>query len=134
MIDLELLAEWLGPGGAMAGLEKSDLTISELADLAKARGIEYKSAMKRGELISALVKSVNGRIKKTPEELMEMDAQELKHYFRTVRASNSEIIQVLLSLDIRPGSAARRNLADFAAQEISDIGMYRRIASGAQRK
>jgi hypothetical protein len=35
---------------------------------------------------------------------------------------------VLGKLDIRPSAAARKSLIEFAAQEISDIGMFRRVA------
>ncbi len=37
-------------------------------------------------------------------------------------------------LDIRPSNAVRRNLFEFAAQEISDMGMYKSIAKSGQRK
>lgn len=134
MIDLVALVNWLGPEGAIAGLEKSDLTISELLELAATRNIRQSSKVKRSDLIQDLVKSVGGRITKTPEELMEMDPESLKEYFHRVKASRSEILELLLALDIRPGSAARRNLSEFAAREISDIGMYKRVAKGGQRK
>lgn len=134
MIDLVALVNWLGPEGAIAGLEKSDLTISELWELAAARNIQQSSKIKRSDLIRDLVRSVGGRITKSPEELMEMDADSLKEYFHKVKASRSEILELLLALDIRPGSAARRNLSDYAAREISDIGMYKRVAKGNQRK
>ena len=133
MIDLNELVNWLGPDGAIAGLEKSDLTIAELEELAAARNVTIVSKTKRSELIRELVGSVGGRITKTPDELMQMDADALKEYFDKVKASRAELLQLLLALDIRPGSAARRNLSAFAAREISDIGMYKRVAKGGHR-
>ncbi len=135
MIDLMQLVDWLGPDGAIAGLEKSDLTISELKELdVVARNMPDASKLKRSDLIRRLVKDVGGRITISPDELMQMDAASLQDYFQKVKVSRNEIIELLLSLDIRPGSAARRNLFKFAAQEISDIGMYKRVAKGGQRK
>lgn len=134
MIDLAQLVNWLGPEGAIAGLDKSDLTISELREFDAARSIRDGSKLKRADLIRGLIKNVGGRITISADELMQMDAVSLQAYFQNVKASRSEIIELLLSLDIRPGSAARRNLFQFAAQEISDIGMYKRVAQGGQRK
>ena len=134
MIDLNQLVNWLGPDGAIAGLEKSDLTISELKELGVTRKIPDASKLRRSDLIRELVKDVGGRITLSPDELMQMDAASMQDYFQKVKASRSEIIELLLSLDIRPGNAARRNLFEFAAQEISDIGMYKRIAKSGQRK
>jgi len=134
MIRLEDLVNWLGPEGAIAGLEKSDLTIEELSELASTRGIAHPAKSRRSDLIKDLVRHVRGSVIKDPEELMQMDADSLKIYFHNIKASRSEILELLLALDIRPGSAARRNLADFAAKEISDIGMYKRVAKSGQRK
>jgi len=134
MINLDDLVNWLGRDGAIAGLEVSDLTIDELSELAKTRGVAHTSKSRRRDLIVDLVKHVRGNVIKSPEELMQMDADALKSYFHNVKASRSEILELLLALDIRPGSAARRNLADFAAKEISDIGMYKRVAKSGQRK
>jgi hypothetical protein len=129
MINLNELIRWLGPDGAIAGLAGSDLTVAELLDLATA-GRSYSPKIKRLELIKKLVLDARGEFAKTPEELIEMNAEELKRYFSEVKASRAEILEWLVALDIRPGSAARNNLADFAAREISDIGMYRRVAKG----
>ena len=63
---------------------------------------------------------------------MTMDADALKAYFLSIKASKKEILDLLESLDIRPGSVARNNLTEFAAREISDIGMYRRVAQGVK--
>jgi len=65
---------------------------------------------------------------------MQMDIEALKAYFIEIKASREEILALLLELDIRPGSSAKTSLVDFAAREISDIGMYRRVASGGDRK
>jgi hypothetical protein len=59
-----------------------------------------------------------------------MDPESLRMYFSKLKFSREELLDLLATLDIRPGSVARKNLAEFAAREISDIGMYKRIAKG----
>lgn len=132
MIDLEKLIEWLGVEGAIAGLDGSDLTVAELLDLMPGAKISGYSKLKRRDLVKTLVERKRGDLTKKPEELMGMDADALKAYFFAIKASKKEILNLLDSLDIRPGSVARNNLTEFAAREISDIGMYKRVAQGAQ--
>lgn len=131
-IDLEKLIVWLGVEGAIAGLDGSDLTAAELSELMPESKLPGHAKMKRRDLIRALVERKRLDLTKKPEELMEMDAEALKAYFLSIKASKKEILDLLESLDIRPGSVARNNLTEFAAREISDIGMYRRVAQGAK--
>lgn len=131
---LEDLVRWLGPDAAIAGLERSDLTIAELQELDAGGGNQPHAKLKRADLIKVLVSAVRKRLTKPPEALMQMDIEALKAYFIEIKASREEILALLLELDIRPGSSAKTSLVDFAAREISDIGMYRRVASGGDRK
>ena len=131
-IDLEKLIGWLGVEGAIAGLDGSDLTAAELGEFVQESKIPGHSKMKRRDLIRALVERKRLDLTKKPEELMEMDADALKTYFIAIKSSKKEILDLLESLDIRPGSVARNNLTEFAAREISDIGMCRRVAQGAK--
>ena len=130
MSRLEELINWLGPEGAIAGLERSDLTVADLMDLVPQGVISQATKVKRLDLIHTLVNLTRKRLTKSTEELMEMDAESLKSYFHEVKASRAELLDILLALDIRPGSAAKKSLAEYAAREISDIGMYRRISKG----
>jgi len=131
MIDIEKLIEWLGVEGAVAGLDGSDLTVAELGDLVpKGSKLSGLSKLKRRDLVRKIVEQKRLDMTKKPEELMRMDADALKNYFLAIKASKKEIIELLESMDIRPGSVARNNLTEFAAREISDIGMYQRIAQG----
>jgi hypothetical protein len=128
MIEVAELIRMLGTDGAVAGLDKSEMTIADIQDLAPHVKIPNASKMKRSELILAIVTMIRQQSTKSPEELMEMDANSLKAYFQEARLSKSEVLNLLAALDIRPGSAARKSLFEFAAQEISDIGMFRRVA------
>ncbi|WP_187394814.1 hypothetical protein [Zoogloea oleivorans] len=132
MIDLEKLIEWLGVEGAIAGLDGSDLTTAELGELIPDFKRSGHIKLKRRDLIQALIERKRLDLMKKPEELMAMDAESLKRYLLSIKASKKEILDLLESLDIRPGSVARNNLTEFAAREISDIGMYRRVAQGTK--
>lgn len=130
MINLENLIDWLGTNGAIAGLVKSDLTVLEIIEQTSSSKPSGLSKMKREEVAEWIVFTKRKELTKTPQELMLMDSDSLKEYFYKFKFSREEILELLAKLDIRPGSIARRNLNDFAAQEISDIGMYSRVAKG----
>lgn len=129
-IDVETLIEWLGPDGAIAGLEGSDLTVSDLYELASRYGFAVDKKMRRNDLINELINGKFVRIGRTTEELLAMDYEGLKKYFSDNKVSRSELLKLLSEFDIHPASEARKNLADFVAREISDLGMYERVAKG----
>ncbi|WP_189654501.1 hypothetical protein [Pseudomonas oryziphila] len=133
MIDLATLIEWLGVDGAIAGLEASELTTTEIFDLIPGYKPAGHSKLKRKDLIRLFVERKRRELTKAPEELMVMDASELKTYFTSIKATKSELLYLLEALDIRPGSVAKNNLTEFAAREISDIGMYKRVALGVKQ-
>jgi len=130
VIELDKLLQWLGVEGAIAGLEASDLTAAEIAELMPNYKPNGHSKMKRLDLIRAVVEKKRVDLTKNPAELMKMDADAIKSYFTNIKVSKKELLNLLESMDIRPGSVARHNLIEFAAREISDIGMYKRVAQG----
>lgn len=130
IIEIEKLIEWLGPDGAISGLENSSRTVSELFEVASHYGLSVEKKMRRSEIINELVNWNFVRINKTTEELLAMGSDDLKKYFKDVKVSRSELLSLLSQFDIKPGSAAKKNLVDFVAREISDLGMYERVARG----
>lgn len=131
MIDVARLIEWLGVDGAIAGLGVSELSISELLEACSAPP-PPNSKMKRADVIKWIVESVRAAQTKDARELMEMDAESLREYFHSIRASREEILSLLSELDIRPKNVMRQNLIEFASREISDIGMFKRVADGGK--
>ena len=129
-IDVEKLIEWLGPDGAIAGLEGSDLTVSDLYELASRYGGAVDKKMRRSDIINELINREFVRIEKSIEELLAMDYGHLKKYFGDKKVSRTELLKLLSEFDIRPGSEAKKNLVEFVAREISDLGMYERVAKG----
>ena len=132
-LDIDKLVEWLGPDGAVAGLENSPYTVSDLYKLGDESGASVHGKMKRTDLVNELVNRKTLQIKVPPEELMLMKHQELKSYFEENRVSTTELLKLLSELGITPGSEAKKNLTDFAAREISELGMYKRVAEGARK-
>ena len=132
-INIEKLVEWLGPDGAIAGLEGSNVTVSELCEMAVRGGITVEKRTKRGDIIVDLVHRNSIRIDKTTDELLTMNRDDLSRYFRSRKVSRTEILKLLSQFDIRPSPGDKVNLVDFAAREISDVGMYQRVAKGARR-
>ena len=61
-INIEKLIEWLGPDGAIAGLEGSNVTVSELYEMAVRRGLTLERRTKRGDIIVDLVNRNSTRI------------------------------------------------------------------------
>ena len=129
-INIEKLVDWLGRNGAIAGLEKSNITVSELCDVAIQYGIAVEKRTKRSDIIVDLVNRNSVRIDKTTEELLAMNHADLRDYFNSRKVSRTEILKLLLQFDIRPAYNDKVNLIDFAAREISGIGMYQRVARG----
>ena len=132
-INIEKLIEWLGPDGAIAGLEGSNVTVAELYDMAIHHRLTVEKRTKRGDIIVDLVNRNSIRIDKTTEELLGMNRDDLRNYFRNRKVSRTELLKLLSQFDICPTPGDKVNLMDFAAREISDFGMYQRVAKGARR-
>lgn len=130
-IDVARLTEWLGPEGAVAGLDKSHLTNSELMMLARENGILVDKKTARRQIAIETVMTPLTRITQDVEKLLEMSKDELQRYFSDHLVSTKEIMDVLAGLGIAPKGKVRK-LSEFAANEISDLGMYQRVAKGKQ--
>lgn len=128
--DVETLIEWLGPDGAAAGLEGSHLTVAELTALAAQCGLAVEKRMRRSDIVNEIVNHRMRRIDKEPDELLMMSHDDLRDYFEKRRVSTTELLSLLIGFNIRPHGEAKNNLTEFAAREISDLGMYERVARG----
>ena len=124
MIDIQKLISWLGVEGAKAGLDKSEMTNSELLESFANLLPKNSSKLKRSEIIEEVVLATRKMTHKSVEELMEMSKEELSSYFHDQKYSRKELLDLLYTLEIRPGSSAKKNLTEFTICEISEIGMY----------
>jgi hypothetical protein len=128
--DVDMLVKWLGPEGAIAGLEASDLTVPDLLEIGQERGISIDKKTRRRLIAIEIVNSRFDRIDKSQDELLRMSQAELKDYLETRMVSGTELIRLLARFGIEARSEAKRNLLEFTAREISDLGMYQRVAKG----
>jgi hypothetical protein len=132
--NVELLTEWLGPEGAVAGLDRSHITNAELMVLAREAGFIVEKKTSRKQIIIELVMRPLKRIDKTPDYLLAMSKDELQRYFTDRLVSDGELIDLLNLLGIAPTGRNRMKLVDFASSEISDLGMFQRVAKGSSEK
>jgi hypothetical protein len=129
-IDINRLVEWLGPEGAIAGLEASDLTVPELLELGRKTGLDIDSKTRRTLIAIEIVNSRFRRIDKTDDELLRMTHDQLRQYFEERKVSGSELTRLLEQFGVQARSEDKKHLLEFAAREISDLGMYQRVAKG----
>ncbi|EKN6170330.1 hypothetical protein DVQ00_17885 [Yersinia enterocolitica] len=130
MIDIKQLISWLGVDGTKAGLDKSEMTNSELIEFFGDLLPKNSAKLKRLEIIDEIIFATRKQSHKTVEELMDMSKEDLSSYFSDQKYSRKELLDLLYTFEIRPGSTAKKNLTEFTISEISEIGMYRRVAKG----
>ncbi|KVH72541.1 hypothetical protein WJ41_12885 [Burkholderia ubonensis] len=130
--DLKTLVEWLGSDGALAGLDKSDLTIAELRFLLEEQGKTLPAKATRKELVTEVLQSAANCIKKPLDELLTLTSDEILTYFDSVRPSQNELLALLRQLGFRPGSDAKKSLYKYAARQLSETGMFQRVAQTNQ--
>lgn len=130
MIELKKLVGWLGSEGARSGLKDSHIPLKDLIDMAKARGLPLLAKPTRDEVANELAYENVKKIDKALDELMQMTPADLLGYLEKTKPTVSELLEVLGQLGIKPGSEDRKHLIRFTAREISDTGMYQRIARG----
>ncbi len=131
-INVEKLIEWLGPDGAIAGLEESNLTVLELYEVAMRNGLMVERRTRRHDIIIDLINRNSIKIDKTTDELLAMSRDDLGDYFKSRKVSQTELLRLLSQFDISPAPGDKARLVDFAAREISDVGMYQRVAKGVR--
>lgn len=121
----------LGKKGAFEGLKYSKFSNSELYESLLSHNIKVPKKTKRDDLIQFLLLASSDLIGDDYDELLKMNRLELNRYFSENKASNAEISEILSALGIESPKSKRVNLLDFATQEISELGMFKRIADGS---
>lgn len=129
-IDVRLLVRWLGPDGAMAGLEKSKRhTTERLVKLGEQLGLAVPKSATRQEMLRAIVREANKRIDKPIADLVRMMREDLISYLERADPSREELLNLLKEIDATPSKEGRQGLIEFAARELSETGRFMRIAT-----
>lgn len=127
--DIRTLVGIVGRQGACAALSRSDkISAEELFKTAESLGISLPKRTQKSEVAVAIVKHVDRRIDKSLDELKEMSGPEILQYFRDVDPGTEEIVELLRSIDIKNRVRSRNRLFEFAANQISSLGVFERIA------
>ena len=127
--DIKTLVEIVGRQGAHIALSRSDkIRAEELLKTAENLGIRLPKRTPKSEVAIAIVKHVDHRIDKSVDDLKQLSAPEILQYFSDVDPDTEEISELLLSIDIKNRISSRKSLFEFAAKQISSLGVFERLA------
>ncbi|MGF1903560.1 hypothetical protein [Aliivibrio salmonicida] len=125
------MIEWLGVDGVIEGIDKSDLTTTELNDTFSSQLTPPLGKAKRIDIIRHIVNSIRADMLPDSNDLMNMDSEQLEKHFILFKYSKNEVLDILDELEIRPKTQSLKSLINFAVSEIGEIGMFQRIAKGS---
>jgi hypothetical protein len=131
--DIKTLIDWLGLEGAKAGLEFSNMSVAELRSMAEVQGVRTPAKARRAQIVEQLMLIADQKIDKTLDEMLSMSSEGLLDYFDRNRPSRTELLRVLEKLDFHPGSEAQKSLYKYAARQISETGMFKRVAGPKEK-
>ena len=127
--DIKTLVEIVGRQGAHNALSQSDkIRAEELLKTAEDLGVRLPKRTPKSEVAIAIVKHVDRRIDKSLDDLKQLTGPEILQYFSDVDPDSEEIIELLLSIDIKNRIRSRKDLFEFAAKQISSLGIFERLA------
>ena len=127
--DIKTLVGIVGRQGAQGALSRSDkIRAEELLKTAEHLGIGLPKRTPKAEVAAAIVKHVDRRIGKSLDDLKQLSESEILQYLRAVDPDTGEIIELLLSIDIKNRIRSRKSLFEFAAKQISSLGVFERLA------
>jgi len=126
--EIKTLIQWLGFDGARAGLEFSHMSVGELRDMAEAQGIRIRARAKKSDIVDQLMLFADQKIDKSLDEMLAMSSDGLLEYFDRTRPSRHELLRLLEKLDFHPGGEAQKSLYKYAARQISETGIFQRVA------
>ena len=128
--DVANLVSLVGRSGAMYALTGSKtVTTVDLRELARSLGLAT-SKQTKSQLAEFIVREVDKRIARTLEELEKLSQEELYAYLSSTDCDTVELTEVLAQADIPiQGKMSRASLLEFAAIQISNLGMFKRFSS-----
>ena len=128
--DVAHLVDLVGRSGATHALAASTkVTVTELRKLGRSIGLAASKEPKK-QLAELIVRQVDKRIERPLDELEALSQHELHSYLSRTNC-DAEDLKELLSQAAVPiqGKMSRARLLEFAAIQISNLGMFKRIAS-----
>ena len=133
--DIKVLVRIVGRHGACVALSHSHkIRAQELLDTADSLGISLPRRTPKAEVAVAIVKYVDRRVDRSVEELKQLSVDDILQYLNQVNPDTDEVVDLLRSIGIEHRVMSRRSLLEFAANEISSLGVFERIANPPRSK
>ena len=128
--DVETLVSLVGRIGAVYALSHSDVVLTDqIRKLALELGLHIPRKMPKKSVAEQVVRHVDRRILKSLDELQSMDRKEISKYLIEVGCDSEEIIHLLEQIDLKAhGRKSREALIEFAAVQISSLGIFLRLS------
>ncbi len=127
--NIRKLVDIVGRGGALCALDESNkIGMKDLIELAHSLGISPKSKDSKKSVALQIIQNVDKRINKTLDELKTLSKEELIKYLESVQCHQDEIIELLGSIDLKVRVKSREALIEFAAIQISSLGVFERLS------
>lgn len=127
--EIKRIIKLLGPRGAIAGLEASDLTKEDLLEIASKTRKRFDENCDRSYLIDELVSSLNKVDLKPTDELLQMSYEDLVDYFAEVSPSNDDLMKVMKELNYKVSAEDKKHLRRFVARQISETALFANVAT-----
>ncbi|TAV90450.1 hypothetical protein [Rhizobium leguminosarum] len=127
--EIKRIIKLLGPRGAIAGLEASDLTREDLLEIASKTRKRFDDHSDRSYLIDELVSSLNRVDLKPTDELLQMSYEDLVDYFAEASPSNDDLMKVMKELNYKVSAEDKKHLRRFVARQISETALFANVAT-----
>ncbi len=133
--DIKQIVDLVGREGAMFALEKSKkINTKALIDLARSIGLNPKTKDSKKNISTQIVQEVDKRIGKSLNELKEMSKDDLILYFEKLECHQDEVIELLKNIDLKSQVKTNKALIEFAAVQISSLGIFERLSNHEGKK
>lgn len=129
--DIGTIVSLVGRAGAIQALSCSDVVkADDLKCLARALGMPVAPKTPKKEVARQVVRRIDRRIEKSVAELRALDRRQIYSYLDETGCDADELRELLEQARLPVQTKmSRHGLIDFAAIEISSLGMFDRIAN-----
>lgn len=133
--DIKQIVDIVGREGAIFALEKSKKVNTKiLIDLARSIGLSPKTKDSKKNISTQIVQEVDKQIDKSLDELKELSKDDLIFYFEKVECHQDELIELLKNIDLKAQVKTNKALIEFAAMQISSLGIFERLSNHEVKK
>jgi len=127
--DVKTIVAIVGREGAISALSNSrQISSRDIADVANSLGLKVSSKDTKAKIATQIIRHVDKRITKSIDQLKAMSKEEIIQYFEQVECDQDELIELLSTIDLRSRAKSRRATLEFAAIQISSLGIFERLA------